>query len=493
MIAVGYSKRAANFAVNECVPLKEQNDRIRKFAKENGYKISHFYEDKSNDPGVDSGFQKMRIDGLNRKFNLVILDSIYRCGKSFNYARNLLLMTFYKIGIHFVVLEDNINTLVMTETEVERYFRELRSKRAEVIELSDRQEKYKKSLQLDDHWERYGYCFNEDKTKLIVDETAASVIRYIFSQASMGVRKIDIARKLNEQGVESPASYANRRRKTRHAPGREDWGSDTIRRILKNKKFMGDDSAKDTEGAVYLPIIEPELFEKAQRVFYTIQKRNYKNQYLFSNMVFNGNTKEKLSYRERETENGIILYFHEQENDNPVIEFKTLCEQVFCELKREKLLAEAVLSISKEKRLVQMNVIDASYHDRAKELFEKALEAQDGNVELYLMYEAKKISKEEYEFRHECIMKKQEEVEKQFRVLMAENKKCKVYLGKDNPWVRRFHSYDPGMEFNRSVALKLIQRIDVYSDTVINVTLNTQGKEYIPKEFLEVDIDGKKE
>ena len=63
MIAVGYSKRAANFAVNECVPLKEQNDRIRKFAKENGYKISHFYEDKSNDPGADLGFQKMKIDG----------------------------------------------------------------------------------------------------------------------------------------------------------------------------------------------------------------------------------------------------------------------------------------------------------------------------------------------------------------------------------------------------------------------------------------------
>ena len=68
----------------------------------------------------------MRIDGMNHKFDMVILDSMYRCGKNVGFAKELLYRTFYKLGIHFIVLEDNINTTNMAPEEVEQYFCNLR-------------------------------------------------------------------------------------------------------------------------------------------------------------------------------------------------------------------------------------------------------------------------------------------------------------------------------------------------------------------------------
>ena len=92
MIAVGYAKRVSNLLVKEVVPIKEQNDRIRDYAKSKGFNIDRFYLDKSDDPMRDTAFQELRIDGMNRRFDLVILDSIFRCGKNYAYTTDFLHM-----------------------------------------------------------------------------------------------------------------------------------------------------------------------------------------------------------------------------------------------------------------------------------------------------------------------------------------------------------------------------------------------------------------
>lgn len=108
MRAVGYSKKMSFILRYSNVPLKEQNDRIRTYVASKGWTMSGFYNDKSDDNDSDSGFKKLETDGINRQFDVVVIDSIYRCGVNVSFARELLLNVFYLAGIHFAIVEDDI-------------------------------------------------------------------------------------------------------------------------------------------------------------------------------------------------------------------------------------------------------------------------------------------------------------------------------------------------------------------------------------------------
>ena len=110
MICVAYSKKTANNRLREQVGIKEQNDRIRDYASRIGLKISKFYEDKSDDPLSDNGYQQLRLDGMNRKFDLVLLESVNRFGAGNGMARSLLVDTFSIIGIDFIVTQDGFDS-----------------------------------------------------------------------------------------------------------------------------------------------------------------------------------------------------------------------------------------------------------------------------------------------------------------------------------------------------------------------------------------------
>ena len=99
MICVGYSKKTPFMDMLEQVGIKEQNDRIREFASKNKIKIIRFYEDKSDDPDSDIGFQELRKDGMNRRFDLIIFESLSRFGPNPGMAKSLLLDTFSVIGL----------------------------------------------------------------------------------------------------------------------------------------------------------------------------------------------------------------------------------------------------------------------------------------------------------------------------------------------------------------------------------------------------------
>lgn len=483
MIAVGYSKRVSNFVVKDVVPIKEQNDRIRDYASAHGFEISKFYEDKSNDPGSDSGFQKMRVDGMNRRFDLVVLDSLFRCGKSFGYAKNLLYMTFYKLGIHFVVLEDGVNTMEMTSDEVDSYFLDMRSGLAEACELSDRQEKYKKEKQIPVNWERYGYMLNEDRTEIVLDEVAAENIRLIFEQAASGIHKTEIARYLNEIHAITPSVRKNQIAIKKNVKERTDWGADTVSRIMSHEFYMGDDQAAETEGVIYPRIIEPELYYKAQEIVKPKPIRRYTKHYLFKRCIYFEDTNDRVCYREYDSDGEMVGYYHVEQDDIPIVKYEEVYWAVQDALKKEREQAIKVCQVSYERKLGVMEAIDDSYRERAKELYRLSRDAQDGNVELYERYSKGELSQEEYESIHGEIMKKQEETNRIFHEMMRENLKKKVWLGKENPWVRRFLKYDPDKDLTCKTVNTLVRRIEVYGDGTVKVLLNTDEKEYIPEEF----------
>ena len=494
MKAVGYAKKVSNLLVKEGVPIKEQNDRIRDYAKSEGFNIDRFYLDKSDDPMRDTAFQELRIDGMNRRFDLVILDSIFRCGKNYAYARNLLYMTFYKIGIHFVVLEDGINTMNMTEDEVERYFYDLRCKHAEILEYSCRQELYRSDKKISQCWERYGYLLNEDQTELLIDDEVVDVIQLIFNMAAAGVKKVAIAKELNRIHAETPSNHLSRVAVRRVSPGRKDWIAEAVGRVLATEEYMGDDHAFETEGVIYPRIIEPEVFHKAQEIIKPNHIKRYNKHYLLKRKIYFQDTDERLSYREKETDGKQVAYYHRSQDDVCLIEYEDVIKELCRVIEQEKELASRVCKVNHTLKLSAICDIDDSYRERAKELFRLSVEAQNGNVELYEQYESGEITPQEYDSAHEAIMQKQRQVNDQFHEMMLERKKRITYLGKENPWARRFLKYDPHKNLNCDTVNALVRRVEIYPDRKVVIYLNTDGKEYMPEKMLkEAMADGEEE
>ena len=83
----------------------------------------------------------------------------------------------------------------------------------------------------------------EDKHKLIIDPEAAPIVREIFECAISGMRLIDIARRLNEKGYETPARYFQRKNPDKNIyknTSRMDcWNDNSVRRLLKQEMYYG--------------------------------------------------------------------------------------------------------------------------------------------------------------------------------------------------------------------------------------------------------------
>lgn len=99
-----------------------QKTHILDFAKENGFSVTEMYEDAENeDFSSDEAFAKMRNDAIYRKFDGIIIDSIFCFGMQTYAMTDLLMNTYFPAGIHFIVIEDDFRSKGRTLDEIRDY------------------------------------------------------------------------------------------------------------------------------------------------------------------------------------------------------------------------------------------------------------------------------------------------------------------------------------------------------------------------------------
>lgn len=102
--------------------IAEQNERIAQYLKKRGCSISEKYSDRKRTAEAAEGFDRLVQDGMARKFDAVVVDSIFRCGRTLPFAIEALQRTFYPLGIQFAVVEDDFCSADKTAEEVAEYF-----------------------------------------------------------------------------------------------------------------------------------------------------------------------------------------------------------------------------------------------------------------------------------------------------------------------------------------------------------------------------------
>ena len=240
------------------------------------------------------GFQRMLSDIEDGRLNTVIVKDFSRLGRNSSRTADLLDEYFPSHGIRFIAVLDGFDSLQAADDNSflttpflllfnEMYARDLSRKIKRSFQARQKNGDYVASFA------PYGYAKStEDKHKLVVDHTAAAVVRRIFEDAANDVTPKEIAKQLNAEGVPSPAVYRCIVRPwidVNKISRYQEWTGGAIVKMLKNKVYLGITLAGKTKKISYKnpksasvsrdewievagthePIVSQELFDSARR------------------------------------------------------------------------------------------------------------------------------------------------------------------------------------------------------------------------------------
>ncbi len=431
-------------------------------------------------------FQQMINDAMDGKVDLIITKSISR------FARNTLDILKYVrllkergVGIQFE--KENINTL---DNQGEMLLTVLSSlAQAESESLSKNvamglKAKMKNGELVGFHG-CLGYDYDPETKTLSVNEKEAEIVRYIFGRYTEGVGCFTIAKELTRLGYKTKK-------------GNSVWHESSVRRIVKNEKYMGDVILGKTftvdpiskrrlenfgEKNMYRvennhePIISQEVFNKAQAI---LNKRSakhgnkgrgekYSRKYAFSSMIqcgfcntnFSRRTWHANSKHEKITWSCIKAIKQGKKN---CPHSKSLSEKEL-----EEAFVDAFnMLVSKNKEITDeflKNVEDTLNNtSTAKELrkIKKEINKIENNInKLVDLYLEKILSKEDFENKYSELLNELEKVkakEEELQTIISKEDSLKDRI---DTFRKLFENNEILKEFDREIFESVIEKIIV--------------------------------
>lgn len=218
--------------------IAEQNLRIAAYlAEHKELDLLKKYSDRKNDEKARTAFDQMTDDGVERKFDCIIVASMYYCGPDFPAARQAIKETLYATGIDLIVLDEGLDTRTASRKEVEDYFEAKRCEMHAEIMFAWRR-KQGAGFRLTNSVP-FGYIRRNGESNMIKDEEVAPYLSEAFSRYASGQKMRDIAKWLNEQGVEPPMRHKKRILGKPYDAESDQWTTDMLRCLFRNPTYTG--------------------------------------------------------------------------------------------------------------------------------------------------------------------------------------------------------------------------------------------------------------
>ena len=187
-------------------------------------------------------FQRLIADIEAKKVNMVLTKGLSRLGRDYILTGHYMERFFPEHRVRYISLLDGIDTGVdSTANDITPFRAIMNDMYAKDISKkisSVKHDKQRKGLFIGGK-PVYGYKMHPtEKNKIVIDEPAASVVRRIFSLALSGRSCRQIASKLNEEHIPTPAAYAGL---PVSSPGPYTglWSSERISEMLQNETYIG--------------------------------------------------------------------------------------------------------------------------------------------------------------------------------------------------------------------------------------------------------------
>lgn len=483
--------------------------------------VSTFIDDgKTGTNFKRSGFEEMMEAAKQGTINCIIVKDLSRFGRNYLEAGNYIENIFPFLNIRFIAVTDHFDTLTATSSQLaylvplknmmnENYARDISKK-----ERSAKKILRKKGCFLGTH-AAYGYEKSQkDKHALIIDEAAARYVREIFNMCEAGYSDSAIAKYLNRNQIACPARYKYEKGLLHHEKyeNTSGWYPQTVAAILVNRIYVGDmvqgkRVCREMKGkkecapreewdivpGTHEPIITHEQFDRVQQIRNTrretymshIEKRvcyaeNNANVGIVKEKIFCGDCGKAMLRKHIRSCKDHFRYICEGHERNGVCTRKYLRESELMAVLEEviKKRIEASCNIA-EWILTQERIIDSKLYKWEQEyncLEQKINRLCTMKASLYQDWKEGILDKEEY-----LMMKTRYESEIENYKMEQEKivKKKQEYITDytlENPALKSISGLSSNIEVTKELIDTFIERIDVYEQKRIKVTLHFQNE-----------------
>ena len=224
--------------------VQNQESLLREFVQQHRLSVYDTYiDDGWSGTSFDRpAFQRMIADIEAKKVNMVITKDLSRLGRDYILTGHYMERYFPEHRVRYISLLDGIDTGVDSTANDITPFRAIMNDMY-AKDISKKIKSVKRDKQRKGQFiggkPAYGYKMHPtEKNKIVIDEEVAPVVRRIFALALSGMSCRNIATRLNQEGIPTPATYANLP-VARPGPYTGLWSSERISEMLQNETYIG--------------------------------------------------------------------------------------------------------------------------------------------------------------------------------------------------------------------------------------------------------------
>lgn len=468
-------------------------------------------------------WERMMEDIRKRKINCVIVKDLSRFGRNYLEAGDYLEKVFPFLGVRFIAVNDHYDSKgeIFREKELitefknlanDYYSRDISKKVMSAFRTKKGQGQFIGNMA------PYGYILEDNH--FIIDETAAAVVRRIFSMKMQGASFAEIAKTLNQANVPSPSRYAGERGVKKYKNCSHIlWQSQAVSRILYNPTYVGDMVQGKNNRSIYSKekqgkrkeeaweirkdshpaIIEREVFQKVQEVKEKNSKTwkdrqggpGYEN--ILEGILVCGHCQHVMR-RNKDVRKGKAQYYFycgsaynysQTECDtSSIIDYK-IFDMVLQQIKLQIDLAVEAKSLTERIKKSSHYTLLLKERKKAKEQVKEEL----GRY-IYLktsIYEDLKqgiLTREEFLTAKEKYALRITELEEELHKKETELADFEQCINGSNKWMQTFLHFQGEEELTREMAVELLEKVEVFGDKRIHIRFRFRNEyEYLMRQL----------
>ena len=468
-------------------------------------------------------FEKMMEEVRKGRVNCIVVKDLSRFGRNYKETGNYLERIFPFLGVRFIAVNDNFDTLTAERTQVgyivplknlinEVYSKDISKKSASALHVKQQRGEFIGA------WAPYGYRKDpDDKHHLIINEETAPTVRQIFKWRSEGVSVVQIVRRLNDAGILSPSAYLYETGevKTEKYKGVL-WHTAILKNLLSHPVYIGHmvqgrkkqsfyegkrQTYVDKENWIIVrnthePIIDGETFEKVQQIANQRKSEYHERLGKFSHLEHTENILQGLVWcsnckrplvRYKNVSHGKKLwytYICPGHADDPArCSFVSIREDELNEVLFTAIQSQIQLAANLEEVVKRLNAQPEFRRQRsdatakleaAKRTLKRSQSLYDS---LYHNYVEPLMTEQEYVTLKARYKAEAEEAERLIAALEQEQRESKVYTS-ENRFLTEFRSFMGTDTLTKEMASALVERIYVDAEKNIDIRLRYRD-EYI--------------
>lgn len=477
-------------------------------------------------------FSRMMQDIYSGSVNCVIVKDLSRFGRNYTDAGYYLDNVFVRLRVRFIALNNGVDTAsnsmnAATQCISVGVTNVINESVAATTSVNVRGtlNANREAGKFIGSFAAYGYMKNpEDRSKLIVDEEAAGVVKLIFEKFVSGESILGITKDLNEMGIPNPSMYKKLKGfKYKHPAGKINdglWPDSSVRRILKNEMYIGNMvQGKNTtisykiKQCVAVPkeewfvvegtheaIIDSETFAKAQALFNrNIRKSPQEKELnLFAGLVRCADCKRIMNKKSNKHPYGEYHYYRcvtkrrmkKGGCTNHTIRIDKLEEAVLVFLQK-------MVEVAAEYDVILERINSSDKRKNKSENLKKSLETQIKErekctqmlTELYPDWKNGIITQEEYLSIKASIYEKAEKLDLSIESLKSAAEEYEKGVDCENRFVASFKRLGTIEKLTRPILTEFVEEILVHEGGNITINLKCSDAFARATEYIEMNKD----